>query len=150
MIRCLAFCAPIQRRKVLNDINNIEWNDLWTRNTGWYMPPGPFTFVCYLLYARSDHTMHKFGVAVHFPCSTKSSISTQDRSLKNDSFAVRSDCCRSHGCTWWVLYNFRVWNVEWHEPGVHELQPCVQFADHFCGTPLIFKDGQSSFQFWLW
>ena len=32
----------------------------------WYMPPGPFTFVCYLLYARSDHTMHKFGVAVHF------------------------------------------------------------------------------------
>ena len=76
------------------------------------MPPGPFTFVCYLLYARSDHTMHKFGVAVHFPCSTKSSISTQDRSLKNDSFAVRSDCCRSHGCTWWVLYNFGVWNVD--------------------------------------
>ena len=62
----MAFCAPIQRCKVLNDINNIEWNDLWTRNTGWYMPPGPFTFVCYLLYARSDHTMHKFGVAVHF------------------------------------------------------------------------------------
>ena len=56
--------------------------------------------------------VHKFGVAVHFPCSTKSSISTQDRSLKNDSFAVRSDCCRSHGCTWWVLYNFRVWNVD--------------------------------------
>ena len=112
IIRCLAFCAPTQRRKVLNDINNIEWNDLWTRNTGWYMPPGPFTCVCYLLYARSDHTMHKFGVAVHFPCSTKSSISTQDRNLKNDSFAVRSDCCRFHGCTWWVLYNFRVWNVD--------------------------------------
>ena len=21
-----------------------------------------------------------------------------------------------------------------HEPGVHELQPCVQFVDYFCGT----------------
>ena len=56
--------------------------------------------------------MDKFGVAVRVRCSTKSSTSAQDRSLKNESFAVRSDCCRSDGCTWWVLYNFGVWNVD--------------------------------------
>lgn len=36
-----------------------------------------------------------------------------------------------------------------HELGVHKLQPCVHFMDHFCGTPSIFEDGQSSFLIWL-
>ena len=40
-------------------------------------PPRPFMFVCCHLYTRSDHTMHKFGVAVHVRCSTRSSTSTQ-------------------------------------------------------------------------
>ena len=48
----------------------------------------------------SDYAMHKFGAAVDFRFSTKSSTLTQDRSLKNESFAVHSDCCRSDGCTW--------------------------------------------------
>ena len=63
-------------------------------------PPRPFMFVCYLLKALSDHTLHKFGVAVRVRCSTKSSTSAQDGSLKNDSFAVHSDTCCSVGCTW--------------------------------------------------
>ena len=86
----------------------MKWNDLWTGNTVVVYtpsPPTPTFYVC--LKAISDHTMDKFGVAVRVRCST----SAQDRSLKNDSFAVHSDCCRSHGCTWWVLYNFGVWNV---------------------------------------
>ena len=57
-------------------------------------------FVCYLLYSHSEYAMHKFGVAVDFRFSTKSSTSTKDRSLKNESFAVHSDCCRSDGWTW--------------------------------------------------
>ena len=91
---------------------NIACNDLWTRNTGVvYGPPAPFLFVCYLLYTLSDRTMHKFGVVVHVQYSTKSSTSTHDRSLKNESFVVHSDRRCSHGCTWWVLYNFRIWIV---------------------------------------
>ena len=34
------------------------------------------------------------------------------RSLKNESFAVQSDRCRSDGCTRWVLYNFGIWKVD--------------------------------------
>ena len=71
-----------------------------------YGPPGPFLFDGYLLYTLNDRTMHKFGVVVHVQYSTKSSTSTRDRSLKNESFAVHSDCRCSDGCTWWVLYNF--------------------------------------------
>ena len=79
---------------------NIACNDLWTRNTGVvYGPPAPFLFVCYLLYTLSDRTMHKFGVVVHVQYSTKSSTSTHDRSLKNESFVVHSDRRCSHGCT---------------------------------------------------
>ena len=71
----------------------------WEHSSGIYpSPPTPTFYVC--LKAISDHTMDKFGVAVRVRCSTKSSTSAQDRSLKNESFAVRSDCCRSHGCTW--------------------------------------------------
>ena len=87
----------------------MKWNDLWTGNTVVVYtpsPPTPTFYVC--LKAISDHTMDKFGVAVRVRCST----SAQDRSLKNDSFAVHSDCCHSDGCTWWVLYNFGVWNVD--------------------------------------
>ena len=32
-----------------------------------------------------------------------------------------------------------------HEPEIHELPPCVQFVDYFCGTSSIFEDEQSSF-----
>ena len=34
------------------------------------------------------------------------------RSLKNESFAVHSDRCRSDGCTRWVLCNFGIWKVD--------------------------------------
>ena len=89
----------------------MEWFVDWEHSCGIYpLPPPPTFYVC--LKALCDHTMHKFGVAVRGWCSTKSSTSAQDRSLKNESFAVRSDCCRSDGCTWWVLYNFGVWNVD--------------------------------------
>ena len=67
------------------------------------MAPRTILFVCYLLYALSERTIHKFGVAVHVQYNTKSSTSTQERSLKNESFAVHSDCSCDDGCSWWVM-----------------------------------------------
>ena len=100
----MTFCVPIQRG---NDTNNFACNNLWTRNIGVvYGPPPPsvpFLFVCYLLYTLSERTMHKFGVSGHVRYSTKSSTSTQERSLKNGSFAVHSDCSCDDDCTWWVM-----------------------------------------------